>query len=136
VIDFNLARYSVVSNQFKIPDAVREISLGEEAATDLPNSMNPLKGISKFGLFCEKGAQTNWHVDFTGTSVFYMLLTGIKQLLLLRATRRNLELYYAWLRSGLTTYVYIPYTTLYTTFQSVFCNYIPECVFVTTFQSV
>jgi hypothetical protein len=113
VIDFDMGHYPQLRNHFQLPEVIIRVSLGHQCASALPPVLDPLQGISLFGLFSEHGSQTNWHVDFTGTAVFYLLMLGIKHLFLLLATLRNMELYEAWLRSGRTTYVYSYYVVKY-----------------------
>ena len=46
-------------------------------------------GISDYLLISEAGARTNWHQDFTGTSVFYILAKGQKHLFVAEPTEEN-----------------------------------------------
>jgi F-box/leucine-rich repeat protein 10/11 len=56
-------------------------------------------GISKYMLLSEKGAQTNLHIDFTGTSVFYALVFGKKKFVTFSPTPKNLALLRHWEQS-------------------------------------
>ena len=75
VIDFNADSKSGMVHRFCLPNIVADISFGH----CMKNSMSPQlafdfrSGSSDYLLMSEAGAQTNWHQDFTGTSVFYNL---------------------------------------------------------------
>ena len=49
-----------------------------------------VKKLEKYMLLSEK-AITPWHVDFSGTAVFYFLLRGSKEFLLVESTNENLK---------------------------------------------
>ena len=57
-------------------------------------------GISDYLLMSEAGAQTNWHQDFTGTSVFYNLAKGQKHFFVVEPNEENQKLFEEWLASG------------------------------------
>ena len=74
VIDFNADSKSGMVHRFCLPNIVTDISFGH----CMKKSMSPknqlafvfASRISDYLLMSEAGAQTNWHQDFTGTSVF------------------------------------------------------------------
>ena len=57
-------------------------------------------GISDYLLMSEAGAQTKWHQDFTGTSVFYFLAKGEKHFFVVEPTEENQKGFEEWLASG------------------------------------
>ena len=104
VIDFNADSKSGMVHQFCLPNIVTDISFGH----CMKNSMSPknqlafdfTSGISDYLLMSEAGAQTNWHQDFTGTSVFYILAKGQKHFFVVEPTEENQKLFEEWLASG------------------------------------
>ena len=104
VIDFNADEKSGMVHRFCLPNIVTDISFGH----CMKNSMSPknqlafdfTSGISDYLLMSEAGAQTNWHQDFTGTSVFYILAKGQKHFFVVEPTEENQKLFEEWLASG------------------------------------
>ena len=103
VIDFNADSKSGMVHRFCLPNIVTDISFGH----CMKNSMSPknqlafdfTSGISDYLLMSEAGAQTNWHQDFTGTSVFYILAKGQKHFFVVEPTEENQKLFEEWLAS-------------------------------------
>ena len=52
-----------------------------------------VKKLEQYMLLSEEKAITPWHVDFSGTAVFYLLLKGTKEFLLVEPTAVNLQKY-------------------------------------------
>ena len=104
VIDFNADSKSGMVHRFCLPNIVTDISFGY----CMKNSMSPknqlafdfTSGISDYLLMSEAGAQTNWHQDFTGTSVFYILAKDQKHFFVVEPTEENQKLFEEWLASG------------------------------------
>ena len=104
VIDFNADSKSGMVHRFCLPNIVTDNSFGH----CMKNSMSPknqlafdfTSGISDYLLMSKAGAQTNWHQDFTGTSVFYILAKGQKHFLVVEPTEENQKLFEEWLASG------------------------------------
>ena len=104
VIDFNADSKSGMVHRFCLPNIATDISFGH----CMKNSMSPknqlafdfTSGISDYLLMSEAGAQTNWHQDFTGTSVFYILAKGQKHFFVVEPTEENQKLFEEWLASG------------------------------------
>ena len=51
---------------------------------------------------------TDWHIDFTGTSVFYHILRGIKWFFLVEPTSINLKYFYEWSMLELSAIMWFP----------------------------
>jgi hypothetical protein len=93
VIDLNVDSYSGMVSQFSLPNLVRDISFGHRMKASLsPNNQAAFdftSGISDYLLMAEAGAQTNWHQDFSGTSVFYVLAKGKKHFFVVEPTEEK-----------------------------------------------
>ena len=101
VIDFNADSNSGMVHQFCVPNIVTDISFGHCMKASLSHrnhlAIDFTTGISDYLLMSEAGAQTNWHQDFTGTSVFYILAKGKKHFFVVEPTEENQKLFEEWL---------------------------------------
>ena len=104
VIDFNADAKSGMVHRFCLPNLVTDISFGHCMKASLsPKSQLAFdftSGISDYLLMSEAGAQTNWHQDFTITSVFYILAKGQKHFFVVEPTEKHQKLFEEWLASG------------------------------------
>ena len=100
VIDFNADSNSGMVHQFCVPNIVTDVSFGHcmKACLSHRNQLafDFTTGISDYLLMSEAGAQTNWHQDFTGTSVFYILAKGQKHFFVVEPTEENQKLFEEW----------------------------------------
>ena len=70
---------------------MREQSFSHNYRQKLPDDMKILD-LDQYLLITEGGAITPWHVDFSGTSVFYFLLKGQKEFVVVpNSYRREFE---------------------------------------------
>ena len=77
-----------------LPDCIRQISLVdrlERIGWVVPRDMDPRRGISSYLLLGERNCLTDFHQDFSGTSVFYFVLKGKKTFYLVRPSENNLK---------------------------------------------
>ena len=84
------------SNKLKgwgIPDFVRKFSLGHINRNNLPDRLRS-SSVENFLLTSFDGAITNWHIDFSNTSVFYIVLCGVKEFYVVPPTFNNQRLFY------------------------------------------
>lgn len=80
---------------FTTPDAIKEYSLGHTLVGDrrLPFDMDFIRRISNYCLMSQADCYTQFHRDFTSTSVFYHMLEGEKDFYLIIPTDHNLTLF-------------------------------------------
>lgn len=71
------------------PEVVQKSSLGR-FYEKLPSEFCH-RNISKYCLLTEKSAITPWHTDFSGTAVFYLLLKGTKEFVVVKPTPENIN---------------------------------------------
>ena len=70
-----------------------EISLCHSLANILPEKLKAKTRVpDNYLLYSKKGSVTPWHTDYTATSVFYLLLSGVKEFFFLQPTPSNKEL--------------------------------------------
>ena len=105
VIDFNADSKSGMFHRFCLPNIVTRISFAHcmKASLSLKNQLvfDFTSEISDYLLMSEVGAQTKWHQDFTGTSVFYILTKSQKHFFVVEPTEENQILFEEWFASGI-----------------------------------
>ena len=99
IIDIDTANRA--TRPFSIPDAVRAVSLGHHLThqttnNNLPADLDPMAGISNYLLLGQCGSVTDFHQDFSATSVFYFVLRGAKVFFLVRPSEHNVEAFREW----------------------------------------
>lgn len=67
---------------------MKRASLGHLHEADVPKEFTFAK-VSNYLLMTEAKALTFWHTDFSATSVFYNVVSGIKEFLVVPATPEN-----------------------------------------------
>jgi hypothetical protein len=74
VIDLDMGHRDVPL--LELPDCIQESSLVHSLARSwaIPREMDPRRGISSYLLLSEENCLTDFHQDFSGTSVFYYVL--------------------------------------------------------------
>ena len=109
VLDFKLVG-SDLRNE--LPDVItKKLSLGhiimdnselyDNVATKKRANMDLVKGVSKYALCSEMDCQTNFHQDFSATSVMYVLLFGKKTFFVISPSTNNVEQLKKWDESEL-----------------------------------
>ena len=97
ILDINL-KLAAQGDECDLPGCIKEISLGHIMQAVLPEAVGDqfdfVTGISTYFLISEARSQTQWHVDFTGTSVFYAPLSdpSLKHFWILPRSEKNLAL--------------------------------------------
>ena len=52
--------------------------------------------VERFVLLSEKNSSTNFHIDFSGACVGYVLTKGEKVIYVVKRTENNIKLFYEW----------------------------------------
>ncbi|CAN0334981.1 unnamed protein product [Pylaiella littoralis] len=81
------------------PQLVRDMDLLHRCWPEGRKNDGEFPKVQYYCLMSQGGSYTDFHVDFGGTSVWYHILRGKKEFLLIRPTKKNLELYEGWIRS-------------------------------------
>ena len=76
--------------EFRPPSFLKDISLSAKCQTFLPIEYQSGR-CENFGIISQADTFTNWHVDFSGTSVFYKMLKGKKEFNILQRCEKNLD---------------------------------------------
>ena len=110
IIDLDIETHQIkMAHQFSLPDLVKDLSFGHRMTAALNSALNTQfdfsSGISNYLLMAEAGSQTNWHQDFTGTSVFYVVVKGSKHFYIVEQTEQHQKLFDEWRQSDLKTLV-------------------------------
>ena len=81
---------SLTMKEFRPPSFLRDISLSAKCQKFLPIEYQSGR-CENFGIISQADTFTNWHVDFSGTSVFYKMLKGKKEFYILQRADKNLN---------------------------------------------
>ncbi|CAM9881478.1 unnamed protein product [Ascophyllum nodosum] len=88
------------------PKLVRDMDWINRCWPDDRKRVGQFPKVQYYCLMSQGGSYTDFHVDFGGTSVWYHILQGKKEFLLVRPTQSNLELYEDWIRSPTQSQVF------------------------------
>ncbi|CAM9537205.1 unnamed protein product, partial [Hapterophycus canaliculatus] len=88
------------------PQLVRDIDWLNRCWPEDRKQEGQFPKVQYYCLMSQGGSYTDFHVDFGGTSVWYHILKGKKEFLLVRPTEANLHLYEGWIRSPTQSQVF------------------------------
>jgi lysine-specific demethylase PHF8 len=94
-----------LSRQVEPPSIVRRISWVENC-WGLDDASRPQ--VSKYCLISMKHSYTDFHIDFSGTSVWYHVLKGKKLFYFIEPTQENLKKYEEWMNKENYTEIFFP----------------------------
>ena len=97
VIDFDTS--DCPNLKFEVPSFIRDLSLGHRYRQQMPYNA-PTTSVENYLVISMAGSLTGWHVDFSSTSVFYVLLRGSKEFFLISGSPKNVELRRSFLQFG------------------------------------
>lgn len=87
------------NTKFTQPTCLNKLSLAHRFNRLIPTAIKPDR-ISNYLLLSEKDAVTQWHIDFSMTSVMYFLMCGAKEFVVVPSNPTN--------RSVFETYTDLP----------------------------
>lgn len=105
-----------LGEEIEIPKIVKELDIinkmfnNEKFIRILEENNISQPKVQKYILMSVKNCYTDFHIDFAGTSVYYSLLSGNKQFILLPPTDLNLKKYKDWCLSEDQNKVWFPST--------------------------
>jgi hypothetical protein len=102
VLDLDTSPHDPDGSRYRAPKLILENSIGHIFESQLPKSLDPVSGISTYMLVCEKGTQTNWVVEFTGTAQCYTQLLGSTRFFIVPYTALNHQMFRDWDESDKT----------------------------------
>ncbi len=70
------------------PNFLEKVSLSHSLKDLIPPTMYPHKP-ENYVLLSQEGAITDWHVDYSGTAVFYHVVKGVKEIAFVEPTAQN-----------------------------------------------
>ena len=90
IIDLDIGPHQrTMKHTFSIPNLIKDFSLGHTYTSRMDPSIREefdfTAGISNYLLMTEQEAQTDWHQDFSGTSVFLLFVEGKERIIHRRA---------------------------------------------------
>jgi F-box/leucine-rich repeat protein 10/11 len=96
IIDLEFSHCKAMTDVYRPPDMVLSMSLGHMLSSMSGPRRSFTDGNTHYLLLSEDGCQTDWHTDFTGTAVFYVVLMGRKHFFLVQPTPHNILAFKAW----------------------------------------
>ena len=104
IIDLDIGPHQrTMKHTFSIPSLIKDYSLFHTYTSRMVPSIREefdvTAGISNYLSMAEQEAQTNWHQDSTGTSVFYFLLKGRKDIFIVEPTQKAQQRFDEWRES-------------------------------------
>ena len=85
------------------PDVLKTMSLTHKNREYIPDIYYPCS-VENYILISQKNAVTDWHQDFSRTSVFYLVLSGVKNFFVVEPTAANQEIFKKWKESDLLVF--------------------------------
>lgn len=92
VISLEISDCKTLGKNFKRPRVVREWDLVDKVWVKEPKRPK----VTKYCLMSVKESFTDFHLDFSGTAVYYTVCSGSKTFLMFPPTEHNLSLYTSW----------------------------------------
>lgn len=96
VIDGQVSQFPAVDKILNLPLIAQQVSLGhvmEQMYPQLKNKYKFTESTARYLLLTEADAYTPWHVDYTGTSVRYEIISGRKLFEYILPTENNTRLF-------------------------------------------
>ncbi len=81
------------------PRFLETYSLSHSLKHLLPEALYPYKP-ENYMLMSDQNAITDWHVDCTGSAVFYQVLSGVKEIVFVEPSPLNKQLFSEYLVNG------------------------------------
>ena len=92
VISLEISDVDSFGKSFRRPRIVRDMDLVDKVWND----KSPRPKVTKYCLMSVTGSFTDFHIDFSGTSVYYTVCSGSKTFLMYPPTEQNLDIYTSW----------------------------------------
>lgn len=92
VISLEISDVNNLGKSFRRPKIVRDMDLVDKVWND----KSPRPKVTKYCLMSVSGSFTDFHIDFSGTSVYYTVCSGSKTFLMYPPTNKNLDIYTSW----------------------------------------
>ena len=95
VIDLEVS-CEVICKRLQVPHFIKKLSIQHRFFPEDKLAQRYRPGVTKYLLFAEEGAVTQWHVDFSATDVFYTPLTGTKEIYFIIQSEENMKTFKQW----------------------------------------
>ena len=83
------------------PEFLKSFSVAHKYAEYIPESLKSTR-IHSYLFVSGKDAITNWHIDFSWTSVFYSVVSGVKEFVVVKNSRENAAIFSEFMETGRT----------------------------------
>lgn len=96
VISLEVSEVEELGGDFVRPEMVRELDLVDKVWCDVDGNDQKRPKVTVYCLMSVAGSYTDFHIDFSGTPVYYTVCLGTKTFLMYPPTPDNLLLYKHW----------------------------------------
>ncbi|OBA19268.1 Clavaminate synthase-like protein [Metschnikowia bicuspidata var. bicuspidata NRRL YB-4993] len=96
VISLEISRVEELGTNFSRPKMVADLDLVDKVWCDSDGHNQERPRVTVYCLMSVRGSYTDFHIDFSGTPVYYTVCHGAKTFLMYPPTPENLELYVSW----------------------------------------
>lgn len=105
VISLEVSQVDELGGQFHRPHMVRDLDLVDKVWVD---EQEERPQVTKYCLMLVKDSYTDFHIDFSGTCVYYTVCHGAKSFLMFPPTNHNLALYTDWCKEPNQNFMWFP----------------------------
>lgn len=96
VISLEVSDVQGLGLSFVRPQMVRDLDLADKVWCDSDGSAQKRPKVTTYCLMSVAGSYTDFHIDFSGTPVYYTVCLGQKTFLMYPPSENNLALYQSW----------------------------------------
>lgn len=96
VISLEVSHVAKLGQNFVRPAMVRQLDLVDKVWRDVDGNDQKRPKVTVYCLMSVAGSYTDFHIDFSGTPVYYTVCLGLKTFLMYPPTDENLQLYTSW----------------------------------------
>lgn len=96
VISLEVSDVEDLGTEFVRPEMVRKLDLVDKVWCDSDGNDQKRPKVTVYCLMSVAGSYTDFHIDFSGTPVYYTVCSGTKTFLMYPPTDENLQLYKLW----------------------------------------
>lgn len=105
VISLEVSDVKGLGDEFIRPKMVRDLDMVDKVWTD---EEEPRPKVTVYCLMSVAGSYTDFHIDFSGTPVYYTICHGSKTFLMYPPTETNLQLYTSWCKEPQQNFTWFP----------------------------
>lgn len=107
VISLEISEVEDLGQNFVRPSMVRQLDLVDKVWCDTDGNDQKRPKVTVYCLMSVAGSYTDFHIDFSGTAVYYTVCLGTKSFLMYPPTEDNLLLYKSWCQEPQQNFIWL-----------------------------